>query len=92
MPPTRTSARPLAITDESGGVYVKASSKRASRAARPPSPSEDAQADAWNAITERAKEFETQDPPLERATRVTPKAKRHGELSSPVLSGGGGGG
>ncbi|MAQ22925.1 MAG: hypothetical protein CMK83_01780 [Pseudomonadales bacterium] len=87
--PVRTSAKPLAITDETGGVFVKASSKRASRAARPPSPSEEAQADAWKAITERAKEFESRNPPLERVTRVAPK--RHGELSSPFLLSGGSG-
>ena len=93
MPPARAnasaSARPLAIVDKSGGVYVKAASKRASRAARPPSPSEEAQADAWNSITACAAEFEQRDPPLVRVTRVPPK--RHGELSSPFLSGGGGG-
>ena len=56
--PQRASGRPLAIVRTDDVVFVQASSERASRAARPPSPTEDAQGDAWAEITARATLFE----------------------------------
>ena len=73
--PVKRPSNALIVMEDDGGERVYAQTQRASRAARPPSPTEEAKESAWRTAAELATRLEEQR--LTRVVRIQPTVWRH---------------